>query len=129
MACALQVGLDASQQGRERTGRESDLVPQAYNYKHLNATGVSTISISNYGMLHGLVLNQLSTGSTAATTGLITIYNATTTAASTDASVVAIVNPASTGVADWIYDALMSNGLTVQIGSVVAPIDFTITFT
>lgn len=104
-------------------------MPQAYNYKHLNSTGVSTISISNYGMLHGLVLNQLSTGSTAATTGLITIYNATTTAASTDASVVAIVNPASTGVADWIYDALMSNGLTVQIGSVVAPIDFTITFT
>lgn len=104
-------------------------MPQAFNYKHLNATGVSTISISGYGMLHGLVLNQLSTGSTAATTGLITIYNATTTAASTDASVLAIVNPSASGVADWIYDALLSNGLTIQIGSVVAPVDFTVTFT
>lgn len=104
-------------------------MPQAFNFVHMNATGVNTISISNFGMLHGITLNQLSTGSTAATTGLVTIYNATTTAASTDKSVLAIVNPASSGVPDWIYDVVMSNGITIQIGSVVAPIDMTVMFT
>lgn len=104
-------------------------MPQAYNFKRINATGVNTMSISGYGMLHGVTMNQLSTGSTAATTGLVTIYNATTTAASTDASVVGIFNPGASGVADYFYDCLLSNGLTIQVGSVVAPIDMTVTFT
>ena len=104
-------------------------MPQAFNFKHVVSTGVTTKTISQFGMLHGVVLNQLSTGATTATGGLVTIYNGTTTAASTDASVLAICNPALTGVPEWIYDALCSNGITLQIGSVVAPIDLTIMFT
>ncbi len=104
-------------------------MPQAFNFKHITATGVSTISISGYGMLHGVVLNQLSTGAVTSSTGQITIYNGTTTAASTDGSVLAICNPALSGVPEWIYDALCSNGITLQVGSAVAPVDFTIMFT
>lgn len=104
-------------------------MPQAFNFKHVNATGVTTISISQYGQLHGIVMNQLSTTAATASTGLLTIYNGTTTAASTDGSVIGICNPASTGVADWIYDCLTPNGLTLQVGSGVTPVDITVSFT
>jgi hypothetical protein len=99
-----------------------------YIYKHVTGTGVSTISISQYGILYGIVMNQLSTASATASTGLITVYDATTTAASTSPTVVGILNPASTGVADWIYDVEYANGLTVQVGSGVTPLDFTIIY-
>lgn len=104
-------------------------MPQAYVFKRITGTGVTTISISQYGMLHGVTMNQLSTGSTTATTGLVTIYNNTTTAAATDASVVGVFNPGATGVADYFYDAEMPTGLTIQVGSVVAPVDMTVTYT
>jgi hypothetical protein len=110
-------------------------VPQAFNFKHLTATGVTTISISGYGMLHGVVLNQQNTtpGTTVtaqvATVNLMTIYNGTTTAASTDASVVGICQLSNTGIGEYIYDCLLSNGLTIQVGSAVSPVDYTISFT
>lgn len=96
--------------------------------KHIAATGVTTVSISQYANLHGVVMNQLSTASATTTTGLVTVYNATTTAASTDASVIAIFNPAASGVADYIYDCEMPAGITLQVGSAVAPLDMTITY-
>jgi hypothetical protein len=99
-----------------------------YIYKHITGTGVSTISISGYGILWGVVLNQLSTVSGTASTGQITVYDATTTAASTSPTVIGILNPASSGVADWIYDVEYVNGLTIQVGSAVAPLDFTVIY-
>ena len=104
-------------------------MPQGYNYKHVTATGVSTVSISQFGQLHGIVMNQLSTAAGTASTGQITIYDATTTAASTSPTVIGIINPAASGVADYVYDCLYANGLTIQVGSAVAPVEFTIVYT
>jgi hypothetical protein len=110
-------------------------VPQAYNYKHLNATGVSTISLSNFGMLHGIVLNQQNTtpGTTVtaqvATVNLMTIYDGTTTAASTATNIIGICQLSNAGIGEYIYDALYANGLTIQIGGSVSPVDITVSYT
>ena len=110
-------------------------MPQAFNFKRVTATGVTAISISGYGMLHGVVLNQQNTtpGTTVtaqvASVNLMTVYNGTTTAASTDASVMAICQLSNAGIGEYIYDALMSQGITVQVGSAVSPIDIAILYT
>lgn len=104
-------------------------MPQAFVFKRINSTGVTTVSISGFGMLHGVTMNQLSTGSTTASGGLVTIYAGTTTAASTDPTVVGIINPGASGVADYFYDAEMPAGITIQVGGVVAPVDMTVTYT
>jgi hypothetical protein len=96
--------------------------------KHITATGVSTVSISAAGILHGVVFNQVSTAAATASTGLVTVYDATTTAASTDARVIGIVSPATTASTDYIYDCEYMNGLTIQVGSAVAPLDITVLY-
>ena len=96
-------------------------------YKHINSTGVQSISISQAGLLHGLVFNQLATNAVTASTGLITIYDSTTTASSTAASVIGIVG-VTAGIPEYIYDCEYMNGLTVQVGSGVTPLDFTVIY-
>lgn len=98
-----------------------------FRYKHVVATGVAAISIANDGILHGIVFNQLATNAVTASTGLVTVYDATTTAASTDASVIAIIADTA-GIPEFIYDVLFAKGLTLQVGSGVAPIDITVTY-
>jgi hypothetical protein len=96
--------------------------------KHITATGVSTVSISQVGILHGIVMNQPSTAAATASTGQITIYDAITTAASTHTSVIAIVSPATTANTDYIYDCEYMTGLTIQVGSAVAPVEFSVLY-
>lgn len=98
-----------------------------FNAKHVTSTGVSSISVSGGGLLHGIVFNQLATNAVTASTGLITIYDSTTTAASTAASVIGIIGLTS-GIPEYIYDVVFQNGLTLQVGSAVAPLDLTVTF-
>lgn len=98
-----------------------------FHYKHVATTGVSTISISQGGLLHGIVFNQLATNAVTNSTGLATIYDATTTAASTDASVIGIIGIVA-GIPEYVYDVQFRNGLTIQVGSGVTPIDITVAF-
>lgn len=98
-----------------------------FHYKHINSTGVSTISISQAGLLHGIVFNQLATNAVTNSTGLATIYDATTTAASTDASVIGIIGIVA-GIPEYVYDVQFRNGLTIQVGSGVTPLDITVAF-
>ena len=91
-------------------------------YKNLTATGVSTISISQFGILHGIVVNQLSTA--AATMGLYD--NASTTAAAP--FVIGTVQLNAVSNTDYVYDCEFKNGLTVSIGSAATPIDITIIY-
>ena len=96
-----------------------------FNYKRIAATGVTTISISNMGTLHGVVLNQQST--VAASSSLVSIYDSTTTSAGTG-SLLAVIQVANAGVGDYIYDCLYTNGLTVNVPSGTTPIDLTVVF-
>jgi hypothetical protein len=118
-------------------------VPQAFNFLHIASTGVTTVSgpgrtdvgMSYFGQLHGVVINQqdLAAGTVAtlqtATTHMLTIYNGTTTAASTSPTVIGICQLSNSGVGEYIYDCLTPNGLTLQVGSAVAPVDITVSFT
>ncbi len=110
-------------------------MPQAYNFKHVISTGVTTVSISQFGMLHGVVINQqdLTAGTVStlqsATPHMMTIYDGTTTAASTATNIIGICMLSNSGIADYIYDCVYSSGLTLQVGSSAAPVDFTIIYT
>lgn len=90
-------------------------------YKNLTATGVSTISISGFGLLHGVVVNQYSTA--AAT---MAIYDATTTAAAPFIIGTAQLNAVNG--TDFIYDCEFANGLTVSIGAAATPINITVIY-
>lgn len=90
-------------------------------YKNLTATGVSTISISQFGLLHSIVVNQLSTAAATAA-----IYNATTTAAAPN--IIATVQLNAVSNTDYVYDCEFSNGLTVEIGSAATPINVTVIY-
>lgn len=90
-------------------------------YKNLTATGVSTISISQGAILHGVVVNQYSTA--AAT---MAVYDATTTAASPN--IVGTPQLNAVNGTDFIYDCVLTNGLTVSIGAAATPINVTITY-
>ena len=59
--------------------------------------------------------------------GLVTIFAGTTTAASTDASVVGILGDTA-GTPEFIYDVICEKGITLQVGSGVAPLDITVSF-
>ena len=98
-----------------------------FNFKHVSGTGVSTISISQGGILHGIVFNQLATNAVTASTGLITIFDSTTTAASSAANVLGIVG-LTAGIPEYIYDCIYMNGLTIQVGSGVTPVDLTVIY-
>lgn len=93
-----------------------------WNYKNLTATGVSTISISQFGILHGVVVNQLSTA--AATMGIYD--NSSTTAAAP--FVIGTVQLNAVSNTDYVYDALYKNGLVVSIAAAATPIDVTVIF-
>lgn len=93
-----------------------------FHYKNLTATGTSTISISQAGILHGIVVNQLSTA--AATMGIYD--NPTTTAAAPN--IIGTVQLNAVNGTDYIYDCEFKNGLTVSIGSAATPIDITIVY-
>lgn len=98
-----------------------------FNYAHVASTGVSTISISQAGALHSIVFNQLATNAVSASTGLTTIYDSTTTAASTSPTVIGIIGLVA-GIPEYIYDIQYRNGLTLQVGSGVTPIDITVCY-
>jgi hypothetical protein len=90
-----------------------------YNYKRVTATGVSVISVSQMGVLHGICLNQQSTA--AVSTSLATLYDNTTNAG----NVIGIIQLNNSGVSDYLYDALYANGLSINISGGAAPVDIT----
>lgn len=98
-----------------------------FNYFHVNSTGVQSISVNAAGLLHGIVYNQLATNAVTASTGLMTVYDSTTTAASTSPTVIGIVG-VTAGIPEYIYDIEFKNGLTLQVGSGVTPLDITVAF-
>lgn len=91
-----------------------------FHYKNITATGVSTISISQAGLLHGVIINNVSTA--AAT---MAIYDATTTAAAP--FIIGTVNIASAAM-DYLYDAEFKNGLTVEVATAATPTNITILY-
>jgi hypothetical protein len=98
-----------------------------FNYQHVNSTGVNAISVNGAGLLHAIVFNQLATNAVTASTGLTTIYDSTTTAASTSPTVIGIIGQVA-GIPEYIYDIQFKNGLTLQVGSGVTPLDITVAF-
>ena len=97
-----------------------------WKHKHVQSTGVTTVSISSGVLLHGFVLNQKSTAATS--TSLVTIYDATTTLASTAAGVVGICDIVGVSAADYMYDAELDNGLVINVGAGAAPVDLTVLY-
>jgi hypothetical protein len=98
-----------------------------FNFKHVNSTGATVVSISQGGILHGIVYNQLATNAVTASTGLITVYDSTTTAASSAGSVIGIIG-LTAGIPEYVYDCIYMNGLTIQVGSGVTPVDLTVIY-
>ncbi len=98
-----------------------------FNYQHVNSTGVQSISVNGAGLLHAIVFNQLATNAVTASTGLTTIYDSTTTAASTSPTVIGIIGIVA-GIPEYVYDVQFKNGLTLQVGSGVTPLDITVAF-
>jgi hypothetical protein len=98
-----------------------------FNYAHVTTTGANVISINGGGALHSVVFNQLATNAVTASTGLTTIFDSTTTAASTSPTVIGIIGLVA-GIPEYIYDLQFKNGLTLQVGSGVTPLDITVTF-
>lgn len=90
-----------------------------FNYKNLTATGISTVSISQAGLLHGVIVNNKSTAA-----ALMTIYDSTTTVAAPQIGIVDLAAPAM----DYLYDIQFKNGLTVDVGSAATPINITIMY-
>lgn len=91
-------------------------------YKNLTATGVSTVSISQFGILHSVVINQLSTA--VATMGIYD--NSSTTAAAPN--IIGTVQLNAVANTDYLYDVEFKNGLTVSIAAAATPIDITIVY-
>ena len=98
-----------------------------FNYQHVATTGATVISVNQAGLLHGIVFNQLATNAVTASTGLTTIFDSTTTAASTSPTVIGIIG-VTAGIPEYIYDIQFKNGLTLQVGSGVTPIDITVCY-
>ncbi len=98
-----------------------------FNYFHVNSTGVQSISVNAAGILHAIVFNQLATNAVTASTGLTSIYDSTTTASSTAGTVIGIIGQVA-GIPEYIYDLQFKNGLTLQVGSGVTPLDITVVF-
>jgi hypothetical protein len=98
-----------------------------FNAKHVTSTGATVVSISQGGILHGIVYNQLATNAVTASTGLITVYDSTTTAASSAGSVIGIIG-LTAGIPEYVYDCIYMNGLTIQVGSGVTPVDLTVIY-
>ncbi len=90
-------------------------------YKNITATGVSTISISQYGLLHSVVLNQYSTAA-----AVMTIYDATTTSGSPP--IIGTPNLIGAQSTDYVYDCEYANGLTVNIAAGATPCNITIIY-
>jgi hypothetical protein len=98
-----------------------------FNAKHVTSTGATVVSINPGGILHGIVYNQLATNAVTASTGLITVYDSTTTAASSAGSVIGIIG-LTAGIPEYVYDCIFQNGLTIQVGSGVTPVDLTVLY-
>ena len=98
-----------------------------FNYAHVTTTGANVISVNGGGLLHGIVFNQLATNAVTASTGLTTIFDSTTTAASTSPTVIGIIGVTASAF-EYLYDIEFKNGLTLQVGSGVTPIDITVSF-
>jgi hypothetical protein len=90
-------------------------------YKNVTATGVTTISISQYALLHSLVVNQPSTAAANAT-----IYASSTTASAP----FVIASPQLNGISntDYVYDCECQNGITLEVGSAATPINLTVIY-
>ena len=95
-----------------------------FRYSHVTSTGVSAISINEGAILHGIVLNQVSTA--AASTSLCSVYDSTTTSAT--AKLIAIIDTTRTGISDYIYDVVCKEGITLNIGGSAAPVDISVAF-
>ena len=100
-------------------------MPQAFPYIRVTSTGSNTLSISQGMILHAIVLNQQSTVAATSTANQATVYDATTNSG----KVVGVIQLNNAGVGDYLYDIVLTNGLTLQVGTAASPVDITISGT
>ena len=99
------------------------------SYFHVTAAAGATVISPNSGAILGAVFINIA--AVAATTSVLTLFDAGTTAQATAANTVAVINVQNTSVPGFEYNAVMSRGLAysyVQTGAVTTVGDFTITY-
>src|SRR5215471_16742421 len=101
------------------------------SYFHINAAAGATVISPNSGAILGGVFINI--GPVAATSSVLTIFDAGTTAQATAANTVAVIstNVANPAIPGFEYSAVLSRGLAysfVQTGAVTTVGDFTITY-
>src|SRR5215813_9344047 len=99
------------------------------SYFHVSAAAGATVISPNSGAILGGVFINIP--AVAATSSVLTIFDAGTTAQATAANTVAVINVQNAAIPGLEYSAVMSRGLTysyVQTGAVTTVGDFTITY-
>src|SRR5215472_5575906 len=99
------------------------------SYFHVTAAAGATVISPNSGAILGGVFINIP--AVAATSSVLTIFDAATTAQCTAANTVAVINVQNTNIPGLEYSAVMSRGLAysyVQTGAVTTVGDFTITY-
>jgi len=99
------------------------------SYFHVNAAVGATVISPNSGAIFGSVFINIA--ASAATSSVLTIFDAATAGQATAANTVAVINVQNNTVPGFEYSAVMSRGLAysyVQTGAVTTVGDFTITF-
>ena len=98
-------------------------------YFHVSAAAGATVISPNSGAILGGVFINIA--GNAATSSVLTLFDAGTTAQATAANTVAVINVQNTAIPGLEYNAVMSRGLAysyVQTGAVTTVGDFTITY-
>src|SRR5215468_8007613 len=99
------------------------------SYFHVNAAAGATVISPNSGAILGGVFINIA--AVAATSSVLTIFDAATAGQATAANTVAVINVQNTAIPGLEYNAVMSRGLAysyVQTGAVTTVGDFTITY-
>jgi len=99
------------------------------SYFHVSAAAGATVISPNSGAILGGVFINIP--AVAATSSVLTIFDAATAAQATAANTVAVINVQNTNIPGLEYSVVLSRGLTysyVQTGAVTTVGDFTITY-
>jgi len=99
------------------------------SYFHVSAAAGATVISPNSGAILGGVFINIP--AVAATSSVLTIFDAATAAQATAANTVAVINVQNTAIPGLEYSAVLSRGLAysyVQTGAVTTVGDFTITY-
>jgi|SRR5215469_13563806 len=99
------------------------------NFFHVNSASAGQVVSINSGTILRFV--NINTAAVAATSSVLTLFDASTAAQATAANTIAVCNVQNTAIPGLIYNAPLSRGLFytyVQTGAVTTVGDFTIVF-